>query len=96
MGSATLCSVSFVDRRGVRHTTQVAAANLYEAAILGIHLISQQWAEEPAPLAKIEVERQPPSVPEQTTLKQVRDWVHAAGRTASEAAQKERLKFMLV
>jgi hypothetical protein len=94
MGTARLCSVSFRDHSGVQHHAQVTAESLYEAAVLGIHVISQEWAEEPGPMTAIEVQVQLPTVRHEVTWKQVREWLTATCKTPKERALKERLKVL--
>jgi hypothetical protein len=44
------CTVSFTGPTGVRHSVQVTAETLYEAAITGLHLLRQeQWGDNIAP-----------------------------------------------
>jgi hypothetical protein len=39
-----ICAVSFIDVAGIRHTAEVQAESLYEAAILGVRAFkSDRW-----------------------------------------------------
>jgi len=92
MGTARLCSVSFCDHSGVKHHAEVTAETLYEAALLGIRAISQEWAEEPGLLAPIEIQVKLPAVRHEVTLKQLREWLTSTCKTPKERVLKERLK----
>ena len=50
------CRVSFVDAKGTKHTAEVVADSLYEAAIAGVKEISESWAEEPGLMTVIRVD----------------------------------------
>jgi hypothetical protein len=71
MGRA--CRVSFVDPSGTKHTAEVVAETLYEAALCGLKAISGEWVEEPGPNTPIIVSAVP--IEHQVTLRQIRQWV---------------------
>jgi hypothetical protein len=73
----------------------VTAESLYEAAILGIRAISEQWASEPAPVTTISVHVKAPPVSHEITWKQVRQWLDTTCAGPREKLAKERLKAML-
>ena len=53
--SVKLCVVSFADIRGIKHSVEVEAESLYEAAVQGIRRLNQDpWmsASDPALLCK--------------------------------------------
>jgi hypothetical protein len=56
-----LCTVSFKDMRGIRHSANVEAESLYEAAVLGIRRLNEDpWLEKIGPATVLEIEvRQP-------------------------------------
>ena len=95
MGNLRTCSVSFTDSAGIRHSAEVNAESLYEAAVLGIRAISEQWASEPAPLTTIQIRVNAPSVSHEVTLKQVRQWLDSTCSGPKERLVKDRLKSML-
>jgi hypothetical protein len=37
------CAVTFTDARGVKHTAEVTAETLFEAAILGLQIFEEGW-----------------------------------------------------
>src|SRR5579872_1403901 len=63
-----ICRVSFTTTSGIRHSAEIQADSLYEAAVEGIKAISQQWGEQPGIITPIEIEIKSPSVRHQVTL----------------------------
>jgi hypothetical protein len=52
-----VCSVSFTDHRGVRHSVEVQAESLFEAAVLAIQIFRQDpWLERVGPATVLDVE----------------------------------------
>jgi hypothetical protein len=74
----------------------VTAESLYEAAVLGIKAISEQWAQEPAAMTRLEVEVKAPPVRHEITVRQVRQWLDGTCASPKERVLKERLKAMLI
>ena len=96
MGNARICSVSFSDHAGVRHTAQVTAETLYEAAVLGLKAISEEWAEEPGAVTPIEIQVQLPAVKHELRMRHIRQWLDSNCTSPKEKALKERLKGLLI
>ena len=90
MGS---CTVSYLDTEGIRHSVEVEAATLYEAAVLAVKTFKQHHCE-PGDLSKLDVEIRS-SVTHTVTLKKVRQWLNGGARTPKEAIMKERLRELL-
>ena len=87
--------MSFRDDSGVAHTAEVSAESLFEAAILGVKAISQEWGQEPALMTSIRVEVKGPAVTHDVTFKDVQAWLQGVCRSPKERAVKERLKAIL-
>ena len=49
------CIVAYLDTEGLRHTVEIEAASLYEAAVLAIHKFREHDCE-PGPVSKLEIE----------------------------------------
>ncbi len=50
------CSVSFIGSSGIRHSLEVTAESLYEAAAVGLNMLRQRdWADQIAPGTVLEV-----------------------------------------
>ena len=88
------CVVSFVDLDGVRHSVEVEAGGLYEAAILGLSAF-RKHAIEPGAMAKLDVEVRS-SVTHTLTVKHAKEWLQRGIRTPKEAILKEHLRGLLV
>ena len=90
------CSVSFKGVSGIRHTVDVEAETLYEAAVIGVSRFRQDiWGEVVASGAVLEIEVREPSTKHSVTLQQVERWLSSPG-PPHEAFKKAKLKMMLV
>jgi len=69
-----VCIVSYLDTEGLRHTVEVEAQSLYEAAFLAFRTFKQHECE-PGDINKLEVEIRS-SVTHTITLKKVRQWLN--------------------
>ena len=87
------CIVSYVDLDGVRHSVEVQAGGLYEAAILGLSAFRKHEIE-PGAMAKLEVEVRS-SIMYTLTVKHAKEWLQRGVRTPKEAVLKERLRELL-
>jgi hypothetical protein len=87
------CVVSFVDTEGIRHTVEVEAESLFEAAVLGMRTFKQHSCE-PGLITKLEVEIRS-SVTHTVTPKRIHEWLHGGAKSPKEAVIKERLRDLL-
>jgi len=87
------CIVSFVDLDGVRHSVEVQADGLYEAAVMGLCGFRKHELE-PGGLTQIEVEVRS-CVKHTLTVTKGREWLQRGVRTPKEAILKERLRALL-
>ena len=87
------CLVSYLDIEGLRHTVEVEAESLYEAAVLAIRTFRQHGCE-PGPASQLEVEVRS-SVIHAITPKRVQEWLNGGAKTPKEAVTKERLRALL-
>ena len=87
------CIVSFVDLDGVRHSVEVQADGLYEAAVVGLAAFKKHDYQ-PGGLTELEVEVRS-SITHTVTVKKVHEWLERGVRTPKEAVLKERLRAML-
>jgi hypothetical protein len=91
------CAVSFTDVRGIRHTADVEAESLYEAAVQGIRRLNQDpWIERIGPSTKLEIEVREPSARHMLTVEQVERWLAGSTKNPTEATKKKKLKLLLV
>ena len=92
-----ICEVSFQDARGIRHTAQVQAESLYEAAILGIRLFREDpWLEVVGPGTVLDIEAREPGTKHAISLQQVERWLAGATTNPNEASKKAKLRMMLM
>lgn len=87
------CIVSFVDLDGVRHSVEVQAEGLYEAAILGLAAF-EKLDSQPGALTQLEIEVRS-SITHSLTVQKAQEWLKRGVRTPKEAVLKERLRAML-
>jgi hypothetical protein len=91
---ADVC-LAFVDHKGVKHSVEVTAENVFEAAASGLKAISENWAEEPGLLTPIEVKVTAAIVRHEVTLKALKRWVESTASGPKEMLTKQRVKAML-
>lgn len=91
---AKTCVVSF-EHDGIRHSAEISAESLYEAAILGWHAIREKWGEGPYLCDPIHVEVREPVVVHQITRLQVRQWLKRSGKSPKEMTLKHKLEQLI-
>ncbi len=95
MGVQT-CSVTFIDPRGVRHTVDVLAESLFEAAALGLAALKKDgWTDPIGSATRLEVEVRPPAVKHAVSVMQIQRWLQGATTSPNERVRKERLTRLL-
>jgi hypothetical protein len=87
------CIVSFLDLDGIRHTVEIQADGLYEAAVLAF-VNFKKHDFQPGPNTAIEVEVKT-SITHTVTWSKVAEWLQRGVRTPKEAVLKERLRAMM-
>jgi len=87
------CIVSYLDTEGLRHTVEVEAGSLFEAAALAVRTFRQHDCE-PGALSELEVEIRS-SVTHTVTLKKIHSWLTGGAKTPKDAVLKERLRELL-
>ncbi len=91
-----MCSVSLTDARGVRHTVEVSAESLFEAAALGLAAFKREsWIEGPGRAAALEVTVLEPVPKHTVTVQQVERWLNGVTTSPSERLKREKLKALL-
>ena len=91
------CAVSFTDIRGIRHSAEVEAESLYEAAVQGIRRLNQDpWIERIGPATKLDIEVREPATKHTLTVEQVERWLAGTTKNPTEATKKKKLKLLLV
>ncbi len=86
-----------MDAEGVRHSVQVTAESLYEAAVLGIKALRACPVPTGvvAPATVLEVEVYQSLTRHSLPLSRLRRWLEGSGRTPAEQVLKKRLREVL-
>ena len=87
------CMVSYLDTSGIRHSVEVDAQSLYEAAVLAIRIFREHDCE-PREANRLEIEVRS-SVVHTLTIRKIYDWLNGGAKTPKEAVIKERLRALL-
>jgi hypothetical protein len=87
------CIVSFLDTEGLRHTVEVEAATLYEAAVLAMRTFREHECE-PGAFRTLEIEIRS-TITHAVTPQKVREWLTGSSKSPKEAVMKERLREIL-
>jgi hypothetical protein len=90
-------AVSFTDCKGLKHTVEVSADSLYEAAALALDEL--RWcgftSVIPGPTARLEIAIKEPGTTHEVPLRKLRDWVESSAKSPRDRVIKERLKTLL-
>ena len=85
------CRVSFVDLRGIEHSTEVQASSLFEAATLGLEALRAAAFTDPiGPATRLTVEVKSPCVQHVVTVQQLKKWAETESGSPAETVQKKR------
>jgi hypothetical protein len=94
--SPKTCIVSFTGPSGVRHSTEVTAESVYEAAALGISLLRQDdWADHLALGTQIEVRVSHPATTHSVSLEQLRRWCDGVAVSPDEVLKRRKVKQLI-
>ena len=89
--SPKTCTVSLTDVRGSRHTVEVMAESLFEAAVYGLKILRENgWVpDKPGPATRLDIQVKEPAVSHEVTVLQIHRWlegrVHQSQRDGPEA-----------
>jgi hypothetical protein len=90
------CLVTLTDIRGIRHTVEVRAESLFEAACLALQVLkTDDWMDAVGPATRLEVEVRPPAVKHVVTVQQLQRWADSTATGPEDRLRKHRLKAML-
>jgi hypothetical protein len=91
------CSVSLTDAEGVRHTVEVIAESLFEAAAVGLAEMKQAgWVGRPAKATKLEIAVVPPVARHSITVEHVERWLDGVTTSPRDRIKKDKLKAALL
>jgi hypothetical protein len=89
--------VSFVDVRGIRHSVDLTADSLFEAAAMGLKILrAGDWNDPPTQSTILEVEVRNPAVKHAVSVQQLARWLNGASSSPRESMKKIALKKMLI
>jgi hypothetical protein len=90
------CTVTFSGPSGVRHSVEVSADSLYEAAIVGFSLLKNDgWVDPIASGTRLEIQVRHPATTHSVSLAQLRRWVEGIAVSPGETLRKRKLKELL-
>jgi hypothetical protein len=90
------CTVSFTGPSGVRHSVDVSAESVYEAAALGLsRLRRDEWTDQIAPGTPIEITVREPATTHTVSLAQIRRWCDGVAVSPDELQKRKRVKELI-
>jgi hypothetical protein len=90
------CTVSCTSPAGVRHTVEVTAESLYEAAVLALSVLKKHgWVDPIGPATELQVQVREPPVTHSVSVFQLKRWVEGIAVSPDELLRKNRLKTLL-
>ncbi|HZW05288.1 MAG TPA: hypothetical protein VFF58_00130 [Candidatus Nitrosotalea sp.] len=93
---AKTCTVTVTDVRGSRHSVEILAESLFEAAALGLKLLRDDgWVDKPGPATRLEIQAKMPAVRHEVTVQQIQRWLEGSSISPNETVRKARLKAMM-
>jgi hypothetical protein len=90
------CIVSVVGERGVRHSVEVTAETLYEAAGTALSIFRQsEWLDVIGPNTELLVAVKNPETTHRVTLAQIRRWCDGVAVSPEEVLKRRRVKALV-
>jgi hypothetical protein len=94
--AAKHCRVAFTDLNGIRHSVELQAESLYEAAVLGLRALKKSdWIDAVAPGTRLEIQVLEPAAVHILMVAQLTRWLDGGATTPAEALKKKQLKTLL-
>ena len=88
--------VRFAGPSGIRHSVELTAESVYEAAALGVSALTRDgWAHAMPPRTELEVQVREPTTCHRLTVQQIRRWCDGVAASPDETLKKRRLKQLL-
>jgi hypothetical protein len=90
------CAVSFVGTSGVKHSVDVTAETLYEAAALALSVLRKaDWADQIGPATELHVTVRAPEATHTVTVNQIRRWCDGVAVSPDEVLKRHRVKTLI-
>jgi hypothetical protein len=94
--TAKSCTVSFSGPTGIRHSVNVTADSLFEAAAIALHTLrADGWCEAIAPGTILEVRVSQPHTTHSVTLAQLTRWCDGTAVSPDEVLKRKKVKELL-
>jgi hypothetical protein len=88
--------VTFTDAQGMKHSVDVTADSLFEAAVRGVVALRHgEWNDPPARTALLEIEVRNPTVRHLVSLEHVGRWLNGGSSSPRESMKKIALRKLL-
>jgi hypothetical protein len=90
------CTVSFTGSSGIRHSVEVTAESVFEAAALGVSALKKNdWADAIAPGTELEIQVREPPTSHRIRLQQIHRWCDGIAVSPDDTLKRRRLKHLL-
>ena len=90
------CTVSFRGVSGVRHSVELDAESVYDAAIRGLALLRRDgWVDNVGSGTELEVQVREPATRHTVSIQQLRRWCDSVAASPAETIRKAKLKQLL-
>ena len=90
------CTVSFSGPSGIRHSVDVTAESVFEAAAVGLSALRKSgWADAVALGTELEIQVREPPTCHRITVHQIHRWCDGIAASPDETLKKRRLKQLL-
>ena len=87
------CTVSFRGVSGVRHSVDLEAEGVYEAAIRGLSLLRKDgWVDSIGPATELEIQVREPATSHTVSLQQLRRWCDGIAVSPAGTLRKAKLR----
>jgi hypothetical protein len=91
------CRINFTGPSGIRHSVDVIAESVYEAAAVGVSALKGSgWVDVVAPGTEIEIQVREPATRHRITLQQLLRWCDGIAISPDETLRKRRLRDLLL
>jgi hypothetical protein len=90
------CTVSFRGVSGVRHSVELDAESVFDAAIRGLALLRRDgWVDNVGTATELEVEVREPATRHTVSVQQLRRWCDSIAASPADTIRKAKLKQLL-
>ena len=90
------CLVTIVDTGGIRHSIEVTADSVFDAAARGLAALDESaWTTRPGPATRVEIEVRAPIVTHTVTVQQIARWAQGTASSPDERLRKDRVRQLL-